>query len=847
MAEIFWHHLEVKEVEKIQRTNIKEGLSEEEVRIRRKEFGFNQIPERKRLTKLTIFLNQFKSLFIIILILAGLLIFFLGEKIDSLAIFLVVLLNATIGFFQEYKASKIFESLKKILKIEARVIREKREKIINAKELVPGDIVILNAGDKVPADGRIFESQNLKVNEMILTGEFLSSLKHAEVLPKETVLADRENMVYMGTIVEEGKGKMIVTETGKNTEIGKISEEIEEIEKKTPLQKKIRNLSILIATIVGILTFIIFIFGIFKKLPLLLSLETAVALAVSAIPEGLPVAITVILALGAQRILTKKGLVRNLASIETLGSTSIILTDKTLTLTEGRMEVKEIFGEKNEVLKGALLTSDAFIENPQEPKEKWILRGRPMEKAILKKAIEEKLEKNQLIKNKILEIPFDSQKKFSGIVLRKNENFLIYLSGAPERLLNISRNRENWERKVDELAKEGFRVLGVAKKEILFFENFEKELEEKNFEFLGCITFKDPLKKGAKKAIHIAIQAGASPIIVSGDHKFTVKKTAEELGLKIKEEEILEGQDLDRMSDEELAKILPKIKIFARTDPRQKLRICRLWQKMGKVVAMTGDGVNDAPALRAADIGIAVGSGTEVAKEAADLILLEDNFEVIEEAIREGRRVLDNARKTILFMSAECFSEIILVFGAFLLNLPLPILPIQILWKNFVEGSPQGLAFAFEPEEENIMKRKPEDPKISILTQEIKYLILFAGIFTDIILLFMFVILFKIYSLPLEKLRTFSFAGLALGSFFYAFSCKNIRKNIWEYNPFSNKVLNFAVFFGVLLLIGAIYLPFFQFLLKTVGLGKLEWGFLMIFGILNLIIFEIVKYFLKKK
>lgn len=846
MENNLWHTITFKKVEYLQKTNIKEGLTEKEAKIRQKKFGLNKIPEKKSLTDLAIFLNQFKNLFIIILIVAAIVLWF-KDKIDSLVIFLVVFFNALIGFFQERKAGKIFESLKKILKIQARIIRENKEKIVDAENLVPGDIVVLTAGDKVPADGRIFESRGLRINEMVLTGEFLSSLKHSDSLPEKTVLADRENMVYMGTVVEEGRGKMIVTEIGQNTEIGKISQEIEEIEKKTPLQKKIKNLSIFIAILVSILVLIVFFIGISRRLPLLLALEIAIALAVSSIPEGLPIAITIILALGAQRILTKRGLMRNLASIETLGSTSIILTDKTLTLTEGKMEISEIVGDEIKVIKGAVATSDAFVENPQDPKENWIIRGRPMEKIILKKAIEKGLEKEKLIKNKLFDFPFDPQKKFSAICLKKNGGFLIYLCGAPEKILALSKNQKNWEEKIEKAAGRGLRVLGVAEKKTDVFEGLEKEIEKNNFEFLGFITFKDPLKKSVKEAIEIAKEAGARPIIVSGDHKLTVKAVAEELGMNIKDDDILDGSELDTMSESELENVIPRIKIFARTEPKQKLRICRIWQKRGEVVAMTGDGVNDAPALSAADIGIAVGSGTEVAKEAADLILLEDDFQVIEEAIREGRRVLDNARKSILFMCSECFSEIVLVFSAFLLGLPLPILPIQILWKNFVEGSPQGMAFAFEPEERGIMQRKPESLNIPLLTKEMKYLILFAGLITDIILVVFFVILLKNFAIPIERMRTFSLAALALGSFFYAFSCKNMRKNIWEYNPLSNNVLNVTVFLGFLMLLAAIYLPPLQFLLKTVPIGYFEWTFLLTFGILNLLIFEIVKYFLKRK
>ena len=850
MAKVFWHNLETKEIEKIQRTDFKNGLTEKEVKIRQKEFGFNEIPEKEPLTKLAIFLNQFKSVLILILIFAGVLVLLLRHFADALAIFLIVLLNAIIGFFQDYKAIKIFEELKKILKIEARIIREGREKIVDAKELVPADIVVLSPGDKVPADGRIFESQNLRVNEAVLTGEFLSSLKYSRVLPEETNLADRENMVYMGTTVEDGKGKMIATETGKSTEIGRITQEIREEEKITPLQKKIKRLGIEIAVLISFLIFIVFVLGLRREKNFILLFETSVSLAVSAVPEGLPIAITVALALGAQRILKKQGLIRNLASVETLGVCSVILADKTLTLTEGKMEVAEIIGEKPLVLKVAALTVDAFVENPQDPKEKWIIRGRPLEKAILKKAAEEGIEKHKFEKNKILEIPFDSVKKFSGAIYKEDGKKFLYFCAAPERLLEITNlsdiGKRKWQEKLEGFGKKGLRVVGVAKREISDEREFENLIKEGNFQFLGLIAFKDPIRKGAKEAIEICKRAGMKPIIISGDHKMTVKAVAEELGIKIGRENILEGNEIDKLSDEELEKILPKIKIYARTEPKHKLRIAKAWQRMGKIVAMTGDGVNDSPVLRAADIGVALGSGTEVAKEASDLVLLNDNFSVIEEAIREGRIVMDNAKKTILFMCAECFSEIILVLGAFLLNLPLPILPVQILWQNLIEGSPQGMTFAFEPEEKGIMERKPDDPKLPILTREIKCLIFFAGVITDIILLFLFILLLNEFYLPIEKLRTFCFAGLAFGSFCYAFSCKNVRRNIWEYNPFSNKYLNISLSLGFLILLAAIYFSPLQFLLKTVPLGFFEWLILGFFGVLDLIIFELIKYFLKK-
>ena len=854
MAEIFWHNLSKEEVIKTLRSDIDVGLTEKEVEIREREFGKNKLPEEKPPSRLEIFSAQFKSILIFILIVAGFFTLIYKKYTDTIAIFLVVLINTFIGFYQEYRASKILEELKKIVKIEARIMRGGNQKIVDSEELVPGDIIILNPGDKVPADGRVIESQNLKLNEMVLTGEFLSSLKHSQVLPEDTILADRENMVYMGTVVEEGQGKAMVTETGSNTEIGKIAGMIKEKEKKTPLQKKIRKLGIEIALIVGILVLVIFFVGLTKEKDIFLLFETAVAIVVGAVPEGLPVAITVILALGTQRILRKKGLVRKLASVETLGSTTIICVDKTLTLTEGRMEVDEVIGDKFLALKTATLTSEAFVENPREPKEKWILRGRPTDRALLEAGIEIGVDKKrEFEKKKIAELPFNPINKFAAALYKENEKEMLYVCGAPEKILELcilsEKEKKEWQKKLEESAQKGLRIVASANKKI---ENWDLKIENlqdlcKDLVFTGLITLKDPIRPEVKEAMKICQEAGMRPIIITGDHKLTAKAVAEELGFKIKKENILEGKDLDKLSDKEFEKILPQIQIYARVEPRNKMRIVEAWQERGEVVAMTGDGVNDAPALKKADIGVALGSGTEVAKEASDLVLLNDSFSVIEEAIREGRRVMDNARKAILFMCAECFSEIILVSGAFLFGLPLPILPIQILWQNLIEGSPQGMALAFEPEEKGIMKRKPEEPKIPLIIREIKYLILFGGILTDILLLLTFFLLYKFSNYEISHLRTISFSGLMVGSFFYAFSCKNLRKNIWEYDAFSNKVLNFTIFLGVLLLIAAIYLPIFQVLLDTFPLNFLDWLILLAFGLVNLGLFELIKYILKTK
>ena len=857
-----WHNLDTEEVTKILKTDIKEGLTEKEVELRREKFGRNKFPEEKLLSGVKIFFDQFRSPLIYILIIAGIITLVLRDFTDAIIIFGAVFLNTIVGFIQENKTSKILSELKKIVKVRAYVMREGNEKEVEQQELVPGDIFLLQPGNRVPTDGRLIESRDLKINEAPLTGEWLPAEKKTEILPEETPFADRDNMVYMGCVVEDGRGKAIVTETGIQTEIGKVAQMVKEAkEEKTPYQKRIIHLSKIIGILIVFLSFLIFVLGIATGRDMFEMFLTAVAVAVAAIPEGLPVAITIILALGMQRILKKQGLVRKMVAAETLGSTSIIATDKTCTLTEGKMKVDEIIGDKFLVLKAATLTSEAFIENPDDPKEKWIIRGSPTDRALLEAGIEAGIDgKKEYERKKIAELPFNPTNKFTAALYQKNENKILYACGAPEKILELSDlsdlEKKEWEEKLENLARKGLRVVAAAHREIrnclptgkageLGIRNLQDFCE--NLVFAGFITLKDPIRPEVKEAIEVCRQAGMKPIIVTGDHKLTAKAVAEELGFKVKEQNILEGKDLDKLSDEEFEKILDKIEIYARVEPKHKLRIVEAWQKKGEVVAMTGDGVNDAPALKQADIGVALGSGTEVAKETSDLILLNDSFSIIVAAIEEGRRIIDNIRKTVTLLVSQCSSEIILIGASIVGGLPLPILPAQILWENLIEGSPQGVALAFEPKEKGIMARSPEDPKHPLLTRQMKTIIFGFGIATDFILLGLFLWLLG-RGLPLPEIRTIIFAALSIDTLFYAFSCKNLRKNIWQYNPFSNLYLVFCIIFSFLMLLAAVYLPPFQGLLKTVPLNFFDWKLILGLGILNLILIEAIKwYFIVKK
>jgi len=584
-----------------------------------------------------------------------------------------------------------------------------------------------------------------------------------------------------------------------------------------------------------------------------------VAIVVAAIPEGLLIAMTVILALGMQRILKKKGLVRRLVSAETLGSTSIIATDKTATLTEGKMKVAEVIGDKFLALKVAVLTTEAFIENPDAEKEKWIIRGRPTDRALFEAGIKIGInQKREFEKKKIAELPFNPINKFAATLYQENGKNILYVCGAPEKILEFSKlkkeERENWEKKLEELAQKGLRIVATAYKKIKSVKNSSWPIEDlcNNLVFTGFITLKDPIRPEVKEAMKICRQAGMRPIIVTGDHKLTAKAVAEELDFKIREKNILEGKDLDKLSDKDFEKILPKIQIYARVEPKHKMRIISAWQDKGEVVAMTGDGINDAPALKKADIGVALGSGTEVAKETSDLILLNDSFSIIVAAVEEGRVIIDNIRKAITYLLSDSFTEVFLIGGAlsisWLSGQPwfLPITAVQILWTNLIEDGLPHIALAFEPKEKDIMQQKPGGNVIPLLTQEMKVIIFIIGLTTDLILLgIVFWLLHQDY--PIDYLRTIIFAMLGTDSISYAFCCKSLRRNLWKINIFDNKILIGAWFFGLTALLAAIYLPVLNKLLGTVPLTLSTWHIIFGLGIIEIILIESAKYYFISK
>ncbi len=868
-----WHSFSIKKTFQELKSS-PQGLTQQKAEQRLEKVGFNRLPQEEQFSKIKTFFEQFKSPLVYILLIAGIIAFVLDEYTDSAVIFGAVLLNTIVGYFQENKASQALGKLKKALHFKAVVFRDGQEKEVFQKSIVPGDIVLLRTGNKAPADARIVESHDLKINESALTGEWLAADKKTAVLSEKISLADRDNMVYMGTIIESGWGRAVVVGTGLKTELGRIAGMIKATkEKKTPYQRKLSHFSKIIGLVITVISLGIFVEGMLVGGRFVEMFTTSIAVAVAAIPEGLPVAMTVILALGMQRILKRKGLVRRLASAETLGSTSIILTDKTGTLTEAKMEVASVLtGEsllQNDqpresdlfALKIGLLCNESFIENLDDPIKKWKVRGRPTEKPLFLAGIRagfsrKKLEAEQPVLDRLF---FDPVYKYGASLHKFNaRDNILYLVGSPEKILNISsylsiKNKDKKllladfkkiKNRIDGLTREGLRVVAVAYKKTKD-EKIDAKKEEASREmvFVGLFSLHDPIRKGTKKVMQLCRQAGLKPIIATGDHKLTARKVAEKLGFKIKPANILEGKDLAKLSDQEFEQRFKQIQIYARVEPAQKLRIVQAWQKNGEVVAMTGDGINDAPALKQADIGVALGSGTDVAKEVADLVLLTDNFSVIEAAIEEGRAIIDNVRKVVTYLLSDSFTEVILIGVSLLFGWPLPVLAGQILWVNLIEDGPIGITLAFEKKEDDIMKRKPRDYAFSLLNKEMKTLIFIIGLFTDILLLGLFFWLLKFSGYQIVHIRSVIFTALTIDSLFYIFSCKSLRRNIWQINLFSNKFLIYAWFFGVIMLLGALYLPFLQTLLKTVPLNSFDWILVLGLGVFNIALIEVTKYY----
>lgn len=876
-----YHQLSIQQV--LQELNVSErGLSIKEASLRLSMYGYNKLPETKKFSPVALFFRQFKNPLIYILFFALIISFGTKHYTDGWIILAVVMISTVVGFLQEYKANNALSQLKQLIIYKAKVIRNGKEMIVAQEELVPGDIILLSSGDKVPADARIIKVKDLEVTEVALTGESLPIEKDTVPISLDTSMADRKNMVFQGTIISRGNGKAVVTATGTKTEIGNIASLVYQTEESaTPLQRQMISFGKFIG--VALIVINVGIFGLGMVLGKLFfeMFMTSVAMIVAAVPEGLLPAMTVVLAIGMQRLAEQKGLVRKMLATETLGSVSVICSDKTGTLTQGEMRVAEIitqtkrishdgevFSESIELdgdasnitaLKIGILCNNAIIENPDDAIHDWKIVGNPTEKALLLAGRAAGFHQEHLRGQfpRVFELPFDSENKYMVTGHKTGEgHFISYIKGAPEMVLPFMtaadiegreeqlfmEMKKNIQKQCDEMTSSGLRVIAVGYRRGSFLNDFEKNVPGNlsNFVYVGLIAFKDPLRLEAKETISLCQSAGIRPVIITGDHKLTTMAIAEDLGLNISKENVMEGVELDKISDEKFKFIVNKITIFARVEPRHKIRIVTALQQNGEIVAMTGDGINDAPALKKADIGVAVGSGTDVAKETADLVLLDDNFKTVVSAVERGRGTFDNIRKVILYLLSNSFTEVILIGFSLLLGLPLALLPVQILWIKMIEDSLPSMALAFDPVNKDVMSRLPRKKEEAILNKDLKKLLALVIVITDTLLFGIFYYFYNV-SNDVAYAQTIAFVGLGIASRFYIFSVRGLTQSIINYNPFKNQLVNWSTVFGFLMIIAAVYIPFFNNILHTVPLGIKEWLVLIVYGLVSLTAYEIGK------
>ena len=851
-----WHTKNIKEVEKELRTNIKTGLGDKDVLIRQDEFGKNKIEEGKKESLLVKFLNQFKDFMIIILIIAAIIsavVSYLegtGDYFDSIIIIAIFLFNGLMGLIQEAKAEKSIEALKKMSAPVAKVRRNGKVLTVNGEDIVPGDIVILETGCYVPADIRLINTYNLKVEESSLTGETEAVEKDENAVfnNQKVPLGDMKNMVFAGTAVVNGHAEGIVTNIGMNTEVGKIASMIITNEApQTPIQKKLSEVGKVLGIACVVICALIFVIGVIKKISVVEMFMTSVGLAVAAIPEGLPAIVTIILSIAVTKMAKRNAIIRKLPAVETLGSSKVICSDKTGTLTENNMKVVEIIGNKNKILEYGALCCNCEINE-------GVVEGEPTEVAIVKEAVKEKQNK---VLPRICEIPFDSNRKLMTTVNElENGKYRIITKGAPEILLGICDYYEEnnnvhdmnstilskIKNKNEKMAEKALRVLGVAYLDVdIMPKEISADFLEKGLIFVGLIGMIDPPRKGVKEAVLDCRRAGIKTVMITGDHIITAKAIAKDLEILRGRELAITGQELDKISDSKLEKEIMNYSVFARVTPEHKVRIVKAFQKTGAVVAMTGDGVNDAPALKKSDIGIAMGrKGTDVAKNAADMILNDDNFVTIVDAVKQGRNIFDNIKKAIHFLIATNIGEIVTIFVGLLLGVKSPLLAIQLLWVNLVTDSLPAIALGLEPPEKDIMNRPPRDSKKSIFADGLMGKIVVEGFMIGMFTILAFFIGNKYYGI--EVARTMAFISLGMLELIHSFNVKS-EESIFKVGLFENKYLLGAFGLGTVLQLGIIFVPSLAEIFKLTQLNTIQWLITIAISIAPIIIVEIQKKF----
>jgi Ca2+-transporting ATPase len=859
-----WHTLPVEEaLEKLKSTP--GGLTDDEVARRLEEFGPNELRAAARISPWTILFEQFKNVLIIILLFATALSAFLGHGVEAIAITVIVMFAVILGFVQEYRAERAIEALREMAAPAATVIREGRERRVPARELVPGDIVLLATGDKVPADLRLIEAINLQTVEAPLTGESAPVQKHSRRIEDEQLpIGDRQNLAYAGTAVTYGRGRAVIAATGMSTEFGKIAKMLDSVEVgKTPLQENLDRVGKTLARVAFVVVMIIVALGMFRGQPFVEMLIFGVALAVAVVPEALPAVVTISLALGVKRMVKRNALVRRLPAVETLGSTSVICSDKTGTLTKDEMTVRRLFvaGQILEVsgsgyepqgtfaingttveptepmlllLRAAALASDARLER-SDPGDKWEIKGDPTEGALVVAAAKAGLVKAEIDPQfpRVAEIPFTAETKRMITLHETRETpgvVTAYAKGAPEVIIQscVRHLTEGSDEPLDDarkaevlevarrMASEALRVLAVAYRRDATLENAEKEMT-----LLGLIGMIDPPRPEAKAAIRECEQAGIKVIMITGDHPLTAQAVANELGLS-KDGRVVTGPELEAMDDAELEQAVGSFEVCARVSPAHKLSVVTALQKKRHVVAMTGDGVNDAPALKKADIGIAMGiTGTDVSKEAAAMTLIDDNFASIVAAVEEGRGIFSNIKKYLMYLLSSNIGEIGLMAGATLAGLPLPLSAVQILYVNLATDGLPALALAVDPPEDDLMRRPPRDPRTGIFTRPVVLLMLVGGVWSTVVNLGLFVWALN-SGRGVQEAMTMTFVSLVLIQFFKAYNFRSDRHSVLR-RPFANKWLNIAIVWELLLLGLIVYVPILERTFGTFGLTLKDW------------------------
>ena len=869
-----WYTLSTKEVEKQMQTNIEFGLNEKQVEDKQNKFGLNKLEEKKKESIVIKFIKQFNDFMIIILIIASIISAVVArlegsnDYFDSIIIIAIVVFNAIMGLVQEAKAEKSLEALKKMTAPTCRIKRNGKISTIKSEQIVPGDIVLLEAGNYVPADCRLISSSNLKIEESSLTGETVPVLKDANCMLKEkTALGDMVNMAFSTTIVVNGHGEAIVTDIGMNTKVGKIAKMIITNEApETPIQKKLGEVGKSLGIACLGICLLIFVIGLLKKIEPIEMFMTSVGLAVAAIPEGLPAIVTIMLSIGVTKMAKKNSIIRKLPAVETLGSSSVICSDKTGTLTQNKMQVTKIAninGETNDkeyikwLMGMATMCTDVEISRENGRIE---LTGEPTENAIVSKALDEGQNKNELynVMRRVKDIPFDSSRKMMTTIHKIPTGYRVITKGAPDVLLKrCNKVYENGnvttldysktkliESQNNKMADEALRVLAIAYLDIPSLPSkIDTETVEKNLIFIGLIGMIDPPREGVKEAVATCKKAGIKTVMITGDHIITAKAIAKDLGILRGSDLAITGEELEKIPQSILQKNIMNYSVFARVTPEHKVRIVKAYQSTGAVVAMTGDGVNDAPALKNADIGIAMGkNGTDVAKNAADMVLTDDNFVTIVEAVKQGRNIFDNIKKAVHFLIATNIGEIVTIFLGLVLGLKSPLLAIQLLWINLVTDSLPAIALGLEKPETDIMNKKPRDSKKGIFADGLWQRIITEGTMLGILTLVAFSVGNYLYDI--EVGRTMAFVSLGLLELVHSFNIKS-EESIFKVGLFENKYLLGAFILGALLQIVVVVIPSVAEVFKLVPLTQVQWMYTFGISILPLVIMEIQKAFNK--